>query len=203
MFTLSGDTFLSAVFAFLLGIALGWLIWGRSLNRNQRIAFELAQSQTSVEDAAANRLRLERELAASRDQVKPLADEVDRLRRDLARAERAPLAAPVLDGTPRDLPSSRDTTPIEAPMPATGDLGDLRLLKGVGDKLASRLLAVGVPDTQTLAALSPAEASRVDSELGPFAGRIERDQLIDQARLLADGRVTEFEARYGKLERPA
>ena len=80
---------------------------------------------------------------------------------------------------------------------------DLRLLKGVGDKLAARLADLGVRNTAEMAALSPVDAARIDGELGPFAGRIARDQLIDQARLLADGRVTEFEARYGRIERTA
>lgn len=165
---------------FFIGLALGW--HGRGGGRAARARAE-AERDTTVAaraDADANRIRLERDLAAARDQVKPLADEVDRLRRDAARAERAALAA--------------------AP-PAPAELDDLRILKGVGDKLADRLAALGITTVPAMAALDNGEAARADAELGPFTGRIARDQLVDQARLLADGRVTEYEARYGRIER--
>ena len=206
MLTVPAEMIITGVLAFLVGVAIGWLIWGRALAKSQRVAFELAQVQSSVADASSNRVRLERELAASRDQVKPLADEVDRLRRDLARAQRSEPRVEAVRAEPGVI-SSDPVARVPAAVPSPGvspadDLGDLRLLKGVGDKMASRLLAAGVPDTRTLAGLSVSESARVDAELGPFAGRIARDQLVDQARLLAEGRVTEFEARYGRLERP-
>lgn len=168
--------------AALLGLAIGWLVWGTALSKHQRIAFELAQSQVAATEAAERRRQLERELASARDQLRPLADEVERLRREVGRAaNRAEATAPV------------------AMPPAAGAYTDLRLLKGVGDNLAARLAAEGVPDIPALAALEPEDAARVDAQLGEFAGRIARDQLDAQARLLDSGRVAEFEARFGRL----
>jgi predicted flap endonuclease-1-like 5' DNA nuclease len=90
------------------------------------------------------------------------------------------------------------TAPL-ASLPAAGSFTDLRLLKGVGDNLAARLAAEGVPDIPSLAALDPQDVVRVDDNLGEFAGRIARDRLDTQARLLDAGRVAEFEARFGRL----
>jgi len=184
-----------AAAAFLLGLLIGRILWAGGGARAARLAAELAVERAAVADANANRLRLERDIAASRDQVKPLADEVDRLRRENARlTTRAADALPA--GHDRPIPVVSSLAPGVA-----ADLLDLRLLKGVGDKLAARLAELGVRDTAEMAALSPVDAARVDGDLGPFAGRIARDHLIEQARLLSDGRVTEFEARFGKIER--
>lgn len=184
-----------AAAAFFLGLLIGRLIWGGAVGRANRLAAELASERAGVQDAQSNRLRLERDVAASRDQIKPLADEVDRLRRDNARLTARPT---VITASPEghDCP-----IPVVAPEGARLDLMDLRLLKGVGDKLAARLAELGVRTTAEMAALAPTDAARIDGDLGAMSGRIARDQLIDQARLLADGRVTEFEARYGRIER--
>lgn len=169
--------------AALLGLGLGWLVWGTALSRHQRIAFELAQAQAAANEAAATRRRLERDLASARDQLKPLADEVERLRREVGRAANRAEA----------------TAAAAVSVPAAGAYTDLRLLKGVGDNLAARLAAEGVPDIPALAALEPEDVARVDANLGDFSGRIARDQLDEQARLLDSGRVAEFEARFGRL----
>ena len=195
MIVIPPEAYALAAAAFLIGLLIGRMLWGGGRARAERLAVELATERQASADAAQNRLRLERDVAASRDQVKPLADEVDRLRAENARlvARRA-----------ADLPPAHDRAiPETVSRGAYADLTDLRLLKGVGDKLAARLAELGVRTVPEMAALSPVDAARVDGDLGPFAGRIARDQLLDQARLLSDGRVTEFEARYGKLERPA
>ncbi len=166
--------------AALLGLGLGWLVWGTALSRHQRIAFELAQAQTAASEAADRRRQLERELASARDQLRPLSDEVERLRREVSRA-------------------ANRAGDVAAAVPAAGPMTDLRLLKGVGDNLAARLAAEGVPDIPALAALDASDVARIDAALGDFAGRIARDRLDEQARLLDAGRLAEFEARFGKL----
>ncbi len=194
MIVIPPEAYALAAAAFLFGLLIGRMLWGGARARADRLAAELAAERATVADAAQNRLRLEREVAAGRDQIKPLADEVDRLRRDNAR----------LSARATTLPIDHDRAiPVALPDNARADLMDLRLLKGVGDKLAARLAELGVRNTAEMADLSPVDAARVDGDLGPFAGRIARDHLQDQARLLADGRITEFEARYGTLERSA
>ncbi|MCI1141798.1 hypothetical protein MOP88_04775 [Sphingomonas sp. WKB10] len=50
-----------------------------------------------------------------------------------------------------------------------------------------------------VAALSPEQAAALDAQLGPFAGRMERDRWIEQARFLAAGDTAGFERVFGRL----
>ena len=79
---------------------------------------------------------------------------------------------------------------------------DLRMLKGVGEKLSAKLNTIGIFHFHQIANWTPDEIRMVDSKLEQFRGRIERDQWIEQAKLLAAGRYTEYEARFGKLGSP-
>lgn len=182
-----------AAVALLLGLLIGRVVWGGARSRADRLAGELAAERQLLLTERDARQRQVAETAAARDQVGPLADEVDRLRRENARLTRRAEAVPVAvaDADDRVVPFAR-----AAAGPAGGDL---RQLKGVGDKLAARLTEVGVVGVGAMAGLSAADAARIDADLGPFSGRIARDQLVEQARLLVDGRVTEYEARFGRL----
>lgn len=82
-----------------------------------------------------------------------------------------------------------------------GEVGtdDLCRLKGVGPKFADALRGCGFDRFEQIAALSKNEVERLDSQLGPFRGRIARDRLVEQAEFLAREDVGGFEARFGKL----
>ncbi len=90
--------------------------------------------------------------------------------------------------------------PAPAPEPAT-DYADAPLtqLKGLGPKVAGRLAELGVTTVGQMAALSDPQAESIDAQLGAFTGRMGRDRWIEQARLLAAGDKTGFEAVFGKL----
>ncbi len=87
---------------------------------------------------------------------------------------------------------------ITTPAP-TADADDLLRLKGVGPKLKSLLIDLGVTRFAQIAAWSEADIAAVDAKLGNFKGRPVRDQWVDQAKYLAAGDVAGFEAKYGKL----
>lgn len=175
------------VAAFLIGLLFGRILWGGAVGQRDRLRAELAAERARAVAHGDAEAQHARDLAALRDQVKPLAEEVDRLRRENVR-----LAT-------RTAPEAAANAIVSGP---AINVDDLRNLKGVGDKFAARLHELGVSGIAELAALSPADAQGLDTQLGPFAGRIARDHLLDQARLLASGAVTEFEARYGRIERP-
>jgi predicted flap endonuclease-1-like 5' DNA nuclease len=80
-----------------------------------------------------------------------------------------------------------------------GTPDQLTLMKGVGDRFAAKLNDIGVFHFRQIAGWSPEEVRIADSKLDSFRGRVERDQLVEQAKLLAAGRTTEYEARFGKL----
>lgn len=76
---------------------------------------------------------------------------------------------------------------------------DLLQLKGVGPKLVARLHALGVTRFDQIAGWGDSDIDRIDAELGPFAGRIRRDNWVEQAKFLAAGDQPGFEAKFGKL----
>ena len=72
-------------------------------------------------------------------------------------------------------------------------------MKGVGPKFAEVLHEYGFFRFEQLARLTPAEIDRLDDQLGPFRGRLQRDRIIEQADYLSRGDTEGFEARFGKL----
>jgi predicted flap endonuclease-1-like 5' DNA nuclease len=93
---------------------------------------------------------------------------------------------------------------LRAPVRQTLDGGgkggdDLTRLKGVGPKFADALNGAGFHRFEQLAGLSPTEVERLDERLGTFAGRINRDRIVEQADYLARGDTDGFEQRFGKL----
>ena len=76
---------------------------------------------------------------------------------------------------------------------------ELTLLKGVGPKFADALHAHGIFRFEQLASLTPVEIERLDAQLGPFSGRIQRDRVTEQADYLGRGDRDGFEERFGKL----
>jgi predicted flap endonuclease-1-like 5' DNA nuclease len=78
-------------------------------------------------------------------------------------------------------------------------LDDFQRLKGVGPKFAQILHARGFTRYDQLARLTPEEIERLDGELGPFRGRLQRDRVVEQAAYLARGDDDGFQQRFGKL----
>lgn len=114
-----------------------------------------------------------------------------------ADAEAGVSVAPTVgDPVPEPVP-----TPAPAPAPApapTGAADDLRQIKGVGPKLVTLLADQGITRFEQIAAWTPADVDRVDATLGRFAGRITRDQWVEQAKLLASGESNAFSERFGQ-----
>ncbi|HEX8481803.1 MAG TPA: hypothetical protein VF650_07875 [Allosphingosinicella sp.] len=81
----------------------------------------------------------------------------------------------------------------------SGPPDNLRLLKGVGPKLAAQLNAFGITRFDQLAGLTENEVAMLDKRMGAFEGRIVRDRLVEQARYLERGDKDGFEATFGKL----
>ncbi|MCW2338923.1 putative flap endonuclease-1-like 5' DNA nuclease [Sphingobium sp. B2D3A] len=100
-------------------------------------------------------------------------------------------------------PAPAATTPNAIGIPAAvGAPDNLRLLKGVGPKLAALLTELGITRFDQIAAWNVADIATVDANLGTFKGRIVRDNWVEQAGFLARGDTAGFEARFGKLDSP-
>ena len=83
---------------------------------------------------------------------------------------------------------------------AVGDADDLLQIKGVGPKLNTLLVGLGITRFDQISAWGAAEIDKVDDHLGTFKNRITRDSWVEQAGLLAKGMIAEFEAKFGKLD---
>jgi predicted flap endonuclease-1-like 5' DNA nuclease len=81
---------------------------------------------------------------------------------------------------------------------AVGAADDLLLIKGVGPKLNAVLNGLGVTRFDQIAAWSRGDVEKVDGHLENFSGRIDREEWIPQAKLLAAGNMTEFNRLYGE-----
>lgn len=106
-------------------------------------------------------------------------------------------AAPLGDAAPATPQAPAATeTPTGSPI-QNGD--NLRLMKGVGPKLATLLNNMGVTRFEQIAAWTDVDIARIDPQLGTFQGRIVRDNWVDQAHFLAARDKAGFEAKYGAL----
>ena len=83
---------------------------------------------------------------------------------------------------------------------AVGAADDLLQIKGIGPKLNTLLISLGVTRFDQIAAWGASEVDKVDDHLGTFKNRITRDSWIEQAGLLATGAIAAFEAKFGKLD---
>lgn len=170
-----------AVIALLLGLFLGLAVRA-PLKRKVAVLQERGDGLTRERDTAiAERERLAVELKAREAQIRPLSDEVDKLRRDFARARAGNETAAIPD-------DARTVDPL-----------DLNQLKGVGPKFAEKLAAAGITRLDQIAGWSGADIEVIDGQMGDFRGRIAGDRLVEQAVLLSSGRYTEYETLFGKL----
>ncbi|WP_320179345.1 NADH-quinone oxidoreductase subunit E [Roseovarius pacificus] len=85
---------------------------------------------------------------------------------------------------------------MKAPRKAGAD--DLKQIKGVGPKLEKLLHELGFFHFDQVAKWSEDEVQWVDQNLEGFKGRVSRDNWVEQAKLLAEGKETEFSSKVKK-----
>lgn len=131
--------------------------------------------------------------------AKPKAEQKPKV---AAKPKAAPKAAPKVTAKAAPAPVPAAPPPMTAiGVPgASGAPDNLLLVKGLGPKLNTLLTGLGITRFDQIAAWSADDAAKVDEHLGAFKGRIARDNWIEQAGLLATGKIPEFEAKFGKLD---
>lgn len=80
---------------------------------------------------------------------------------------------------------------------AVGD--DLKRIRGIGVLIEKRLRAMGYNSYQQIGSWTRSDVDRVNQQLD-FRGRIERENWIEQARILASGGQTEFSRRQERSD---
>jgi predicted flap endonuclease-1-like 5' DNA nuclease len=204
--------------AALLGTLLGWWLRGsRAASERAALEADLAAARRSADDAAASRTRLEGQLAESNkkiaagtaslssltqqeaDKDKVQDGEIARLKAELdaCRSQHAAKDAELAKYRAAAAAlNEKLPTFLTAPR---GVPDDLKLIKGVGEKLNTLLTSLGIFHFRQIANWTDDEIAQVDAKMENFKGRIIRDEWLPQAKLLADGKHEEFEAKYGKM----
>ncbi len=80
---------------------------------------------------------------------------------------------------------------------AKGDADDLKRIRGVGVLIEKRLNALDVHTYDDIANWTIADIDRISQQLD-FKGRIERENWVEQARILSSGGHTEFSRRVDR-----
>ncbi|MEP2474723.1 hypothetical protein [Roseobacter sp.] len=119
-------------------------------------------------------------------------------------------ATPAASVAPQDDPVEEMQVPVEATPERSDDrptllsdtaregaADDLKLIGGVGPKLEETLNGLGIWHFDQVAGLAKTDIAWVDARLR-FKGRIERDDWVGQAKILAAGGETEFSKKKRK-----
>ncbi|HEX7929637.1 MAG TPA: hypothetical protein VF470_01830 [Sphingomicrobium sp.] len=89
--------------------------------------------------------------------------------------------------------------PVHEALAGNATRDEFTRMKGVGPKFADALHGLGYNRFEQLSRLTSAELDRLDGQLGPFRGRLQRDRIVEQADYLGRGDTDGFEGRFGKL----
>ncbi|MGE0052960.1 MAG: hypothetical protein AB7S74_02015 [Hyphomicrobium sp.] len=80
---------------------------------------------------------------------------------------------------------------------APEEFDDLKRIRGIGVLIEKRLNALGIASYEQIANWTAGDIERISEQLD-FKGRIERENWVEQARILASGGHTEFSRRVDK-----
>ena len=111
----------------------------------------------------------------------------------------APVAAPAPKPKPAPAPKPKAKVSKPKPKPKPIAKDDLKRIKGIGPQNEGRLNDIGVIAFSQIAAWSAKEQRDMGDRLA-FPGRIEREEWVKQAKILAKGGATEFAKRVDKGE---
>jgi predicted flap endonuclease-1-like 5' DNA nuclease len=148
-----------------------------------------AEQKAEAEAARAREAAAEAQHAAAAAKAAQIA-EAERAAAAAAAAAVAP-AAVETEAEPDDAEPSRFGSPIEetgyAPVPGSREpADDLTRIHGIDAELKERLTRYGIHQFATIAAWTPDDVRGVSQSLG-FQGRVERENWIEQAQILASG----------------
>ena len=147
---------------------------------------QAAVPEVKTAEAKTAKAKAPKKTAATKAAAKPVAEKAKSEKAPKAKAEKAKAPA---------APKAKAAKP--APTASIPD--NLELIKGLGPKVNTLLKGLGVTSFAQVARWTDADVSEIDAKLGAFAGRITRDNWIDQAQLLSAGDIAGFEQKYGAL----
>lgn len=110
--------------------------------------------------------------------------------------------AAVKASAPEKAAAVKKAAPKKAAAVAKSGPDDLKMIKGVGKLIETKLAKEGITSFSQIAGWKKADITEFDEKLS-FKGRIERDEWISQAKILAKGGTTEFSKRAVKGDVPS
>ena len=138
-----------------------------------------------------------------KDEAKAVAKAATTKVQDLTDEEAAErLAALPDDATPEQKADAVGARPAGLVSPDAGGADDLKRIRGIGKVNEKKLNDLGIYHFRQIAAWSGPEARWVGTFLA-FAGRIEREDWIGQAKVLAKGGDTAFSKRVDEGDVPS
>lgn len=159
----------------------------------QASAVESTPAQSTTASAAPAEAKEQSETAPNAAEA-PQAAPVDEM--DDAAAEAAIAALPA-DASNEDKANAVGTRPAGLDAPLGGAKDNLQRIKGIGKVNEGKLNDLGIYHFSQIRDWTPGEVRWVGTFLS-FAGRIEREDWIGQARVLASGGETDFAKRVDK-----
>lgn len=210
------------ILAALLGLFVGWLIWGRrgdvasSSAEAEELRAQLDACGKARDDQGARIRALEAQLGEAAD-LRADLEACNAARAALEASATAMPAASVPDATVdaaghgdagnRDydgdgIVEGKDegTKPATLSEARAGGADDLKRIKGIGPKMEQLCNRLGFFHFDQIASWTDQEVAWVDANLEGFRGRVTRDDWVSQAKLLAAGETTEFSQRVDKGE---
>ena len=105
----------------------------------------------------------------------------------------AKAAEPKAEAKPKKAAAKKEKFETDAPAPenllseAPSEIDDLKNVKGIGPKFEGLLNSYGIYKFEQLAAFTPRDVEWLAAQLGSFPDRIDRDDWVNQAGILAKG----------------
>lgn len=157
-----------------------------------------AGADKAAADAKAQAAADKKAKAAADKKVKAAADKKAKAAKAKADKTAAAKAGEDFDGDDVREAADEGTKPATLAAAREGGADDLKRIKGIGPKLEKLCNTMGFFHFDQIAAWTPDEMEWVNANLEGFKGRATRDKWIDQAKLLAAGKETEFSKRVDK-----
>ncbi|MEZ5753173.1 MAG: hypothetical protein R3D60_14780 [Paracoccaceae bacterium] len=175
---LLGEIWMLLLVAALLGLFVGWLIWG-------------GRKTADCSACEAEAARLRSELDSTRAKLRACEDKATA---PAPVAAVAPMPEPVAEPAPEpaaptapEVASAADvgSKPATLTAPRDGAPDDLKRIKGIGPKLEALCNRLGFWHFDQIANWTSDEIAWVDANLEAFKGRVTRDDWVAQAKVLA------------------
>lgn len=202
---LIGEMVLLIILAALLGLLVGWIIWGRrsgaASGETDGLRADLAacRQEASAKDTLI--ASLEGDLAAARNEAKAAekaAMEAAGEAVAVAEAVEADHGAHPVHPATSESAEDIGVKPEALDAPREGGADDLKQIKGIGPKLEKLCHSLGFYHFNQIADWTAEEIAWVDANLEGFKGRVTRDDWVAQAKVLAAGGTTAFASKVQK-----